>query len=177
MTANTMSTQGDDTRHASQLRTGLLVTHEVDGENVGIEVRHVEPSPDGSRVLLVFAGGATRWHGAGELVDVVTQAQARAAEQRLQRRRNKTEAIAALRAIADAAEAGMPLPSYRLELSGALASAAEVTAVAVSLGGQVDTPAPGHHAVTCRFGGDEYSSPVELRLSYMDRDALAEVAR
>lgn len=162
---------------AGDAHSGLLVAHVVDGENVGRQIRHVEPADDDTRILLVFAGGDTAWYNADQPLPIVDRKDTQAAQQRLDRKRRRQRMIAALRDIVEVVEArDLPMPGWCLQISGGLNSIEELDDWATALGEAAEVvesaASPGFWSMNAYLGDpDRDSAPVELRFTYVDRDA------
>ena len=154
---------------AGTAHVGLVLAHDVDGENVGIEISHIEPCDDG-QVLLVLVGGATRRCKPEQPLHVMSRQDAEAARERRQARQRRVAMIAALRKVADLAEAGLPLPTWRLSIRGLLDSPDQVQAAAAQLGSTVSDRTDRNRrywSTEHLFNTDnpEYGSGVEITLT------------
>jgi hypothetical protein len=160
---------------AGQAQRGTLLAHVVDGENIGIEVRHVEPYHDGSAVTIVLDGGRAEHFRVDEMLPVVDQAEARAAQARLAAKRRRAQQIALLRQLADLAEQqpDLRLP-YFLRIEGSITALEDLQRWAQLLGGEPTeaSPGSGNWDLTHNFGGERYDAPIELRFfHYVPREA------
>lgn len=158
---------------AGQATEGMLLAHLVEGENVGIEIRHIEPSDDGQDVLIVIAGAYAQRYRVDEPLDVIGEKDAEAAQGRLAAKRQLAKQVAALRELADLAEAGLPMPRYHLRIEGSLDSVDDLQKAAVILGCEVTERPNGTWRLERLFGSTDnrkYLAAVEMTLSHYARD-------
>lgn len=154
---------------------GMLLAHVTEGENVGVEIRHVEPSEDDTKILVVTAGGGTAWFGADEPLQLVTRKESEAAQSRLFARRRRTKQVAILRQIADLIEAHDLQWPGNLSVSGGMGSVEDLAAAAELFGVEVSVDGRGgdvYRRVECLFGEERrYMAGVELTLSHVEHEA------
>ncbi len=152
---------------AGGAQRGMLLAHMEQGENVGLEIRHVEPYVDGTGVTVVMAGGHVGYFRVDDLLEVVDPDEACEARARLAAKQRTAGQVDVLRHIAALAEAGeLPVP-YHLRVEGDLPSLDLLHAAADMLGAEVVEAQPGFWRVDCRFGADDkYTAPVELSLTH-----------
>lgn len=157
---------------ARDAERGMLLPYKVDGEDVGIEIRHVEPSGDGEKVLIVLTGGATQWYAVDEEMPVVHPDDARAADERLRIRRRRAKQAADLRSIADVIEGTDILMPHTLRLQGSVSTLEELVALSEALGAEAPQQTSSEHWYFEHYFGaeDKYLNPVELHVSLYIRE-------
>jgi hypothetical protein len=122
--------------YAKGAERGMLLAHNEDGENVGLEITHVELAED--RVLIVLIGAEIRWYRHDDQLPVVDRVAAEAAQERLRLRRRRRRQIEELRRLADLAEKhDLSLP-YCLEVTGQLDTLDDLRRLADALGLRVE---------------------------------------
>lgn len=127
-----------------RMRAADLSRHDLvatgDPDDPGMEVKHVEPAESGDHVGVLFAGPFYRTYGVDELVELVDPEVVEAARRAAEQRARRALMIEGLQRLARMAEADpdFPLPDFHLELSGSLASPAQVDAFAAAMGVTVE---------------------------------------